>query len=199
MNPTTHNENAMATKSFSFLLSLVLYFLTFSSCGSYCWRARVDRTKGLAYSVETSQIKGMNENKRTQLVDKLFASYPVWLCRPSVSFGLLRCVEIKNGWEIRFLRHCALRLGKTGSRNRSLHQFTIAGGFLTARESGHLSFHAHEDGYLETHVDRYCPQLCGEAPVPLFRAAFYRSTQSILHAYVMWRFHRYCRQSVAST
>ena len=35
----------------------------------------------------------------------------------------------------------------------------------------------------------YCPWLAGPAPVPFIRKWMYLSTQSLVHAYVMWRFH----------
>jgi hypothetical protein len=36
----------------------------------------------------------------------------------------------------------------------------------------------------------YCPWVAGPAPVPTHRKWTYLSSQSIVHAYVMWRFHQ---------
>lgn len=46
---------------------------------------------------------------------------------------------------------------------------------------------------LVTEIRGYSPRLLGgKEPVPWYRKCLYLSTQSILHAYVMWRFQRYC-------
>jgi len=42
-------------------------------------------------------------------------------------------------------------------------------------------------------VNEYHPLLVGSTlPIPILRKWVYRLTQSIIHAYVMWRFHDYC-------
>ena len=38
----------------------------------------------------------------------------------------------------------------------------------------------------------YFPTLVGRPPVIPIRAWVYRSTQSMVHSYIMWRFHQYC-------
>ncbi len=45
---------------------------------------------------------------------------------------------------------------------------------------------------LETRVIDYKPALAGFPPVGRMRKSFYSSTQRLLHAYVMWRFHNHC-------
>lgn len=46
---------------------------------------------------------------------------------------------------------------------------------------------------LVTEIRGFSPRLLGgKEPVPWYRKCLYLSTQSILHAYVMWRFQRYC-------
>ena len=38
----------------------------------------------------------------------------------------------------------------------------------------------------------YHPSISGPAPVGFVRYCTYKSTQSLVHAYVMWRFHKRC-------
>jgi hypothetical protein len=45
---------------------------------------------------------------------------------------------------------------------------------------------------ISTSIGGYRPSLAGSAPVNLFRKWAYLSTQSMVHAGVMWRFHRRC-------
>jgi hypothetical protein len=45
---------------------------------------------------------------------------------------------------------------------------------------------------ISTTIGGYRPSLAGSAPVHVFRKWTYLSTQSIIHANVMWRFHRRC-------
>ncbi len=45
---------------------------------------------------------------------------------------------------------------------------------------------------LETRVIDYRPALAGFPPVGKMRKSLYTSTQRLLHAYVMWRFHNHC-------
>jgi hypothetical protein len=46
---------------------------------------------------------------------------------------------------------------------------------------------------LDTAIADYRPALAGsKLPISRMRAGIYRSTQSLLHAYVMWKFHHYC-------
>jgi hypothetical protein len=53
-----------------------------------------------------------------------------------------------------------------------------------------------EETKLVTEIRGYNPWLIGSIqPVPLYRKLLYLSTQSIVHAYVMWRFHRHCLHS----
>lgn len=47
---------------------------------------------------------------------------------------------------------------------------------------------------IATAISGYRPALCGGAvPVSTWRAGFYLRSQSILHGYIMWKFHRHCR------
>ena len=41
-------------------------------------------------------------------------------------------------------------------------------------------------------ADGFFPALAGSTPISRTRAVIYRSSQSLLHAYIMWRFHHHC-------
>jgi hypothetical protein len=45
---------------------------------------------------------------------------------------------------------------------------------------------------LVTSIHGYRPALCGQPPIHPLRSTLYLFTQSLVHAHVMWRFHRYC-------
>jgi hypothetical protein len=50
---------------------------------------------------------------------------------------------------------------------------------------------------IQTNIVGYRPWLCGATkPVPALRANLYLHSQSIVHGYVMWRFHRRCRRKL---
>lgn len=54
----------------------------------------------------------------------------------------------------------------------------------------HLYFHSNKIILLTEIVGNYRPSLAGHRiPIPAWRNIFYCSTQRIVHAYVMWRFH----------
>ena len=56
-----------------------------------------------------------------------------------------------------------------------------------------------EEVLIITKIKNYSPMLVGTREPPrLLRKATYLSTQSIFHAYVMWRFHKYCIHSERS-
>jgi hypothetical protein len=81
----------------------------------------------------------------------------------------------------------------------------IVGGCMARRRkpggsySGSLTF-VLEQSSLDTYrietgiTNDYRPSLAGPPPVSSVRGWFYQSTQSLLHAYVMWRFHRFSYQ-----
>ena len=50
--------------------------------------------------------------------------------------------------------------------------------------------------YLKSEVVDYTPAIAGCAPVPSFRQILYCNSQPFVHAYVMWRYHRRCRNIV---
>jgi len=46
---------------------------------------------------------------------------------------------------------------------------------------------------MQTEIVDYPPAIAGEAPISWLRKSFYLNTQSYVHAYVMWRYHKRCR------
>jgi hypothetical protein len=81
----------------------------------------------------------------------------------------------------------------------------IVGGFMASRRtpggsySGSLRFVLEQSSSntyrIETGIaNDYRPSLAGPPPVSTVRGWVYQSTQSLLHSYVMWRFHRFCYQ-----
>lgn len=52
---------------------------------------------------------------------------------------------------------------------------------------------------IETQILDYPPQLAGSPPVYWMRKEFYLKTQGVVHAYVMYRFHKRCRDSILDT
>lgn len=71
---------------------------------------------------------------------------------------------------------------------------------------GYLDFTASFENYdsdpskimmmITTKIINYPPKIAGPAPVCLIRKAIYLKSQSLLHAYVMWRFHSHCHKAV---
>jgi hypothetical protein len=223
---------------------------------NYKWSAFLNTTTGLASSKESSIVpKSSNlarwihsattsQNSLLSQFEKTIQTYPQWLSRTPVTFGLLRAEAgpTTGAWRLR-LRLVNLELLSFGPIRQS-HGFSyrqdvspeqslqtsqcvvslpITGGFLTTmnknnhrNEQGPLilftlrhSKTIHNDPttatttqhhnnatdtiQLQTALIHYRPTLVGSRlPVPDWRQRLYSSTQSFVHAHVMWRFHRYC-------
>jgi hypothetical protein len=80
--------------------------------GAFAWKAAVDRASGIATSTETSDAPKRSRLRKTldetddedmlRLTKDLFSSYPLWLCRFPVTFGILKAVPADGGgYEIR--------------------------------------------------------------------------------------------------
>lgn len=154
----------------------------------------------------------------SKLVEDMFRQYPTWLAGWRVTFGCLRATPVNE--EARHKQEIPIRDALFGvtllsfdgqgklQRRRVKRQteynmvIPIVGGLMTLPtpkgSCGGLSFS------LITNTDRdmltletsivggYRPTIVGPAPVSRFRASVYRSTQSLVHAYIMWRFHHFC-------
>lgn len=237
----------------------------------FCWRAALDRKTGEATATEISTPRRKSNRAGAQHVpitssdDKslidLLKSYPVWLSRPSVSFGALRPSALSkprdvartridrtralNGLESQQGSAAGISINDSlfglnllcfgnprstmttmksnnGSRRRRFQvDFPVIGGLLDgkrqvqATDSANISEHGcirfvveqeevkvqDEDNtqlgrkfwsnvQIESSIcDGYCPAISGGAPVNVIRKIAYLSSQSLVHAYVMWRFH----------
>ena len=180
------------------IVLLLLSLLPCIWCKSFTWNANVDCPTGKAFSTEQSVLPEVRyDGKRLQ---QAFQAYPSWLCRPNVTFGLLRCRNHASGFDLRFLRQTALRFGPARTSSNSV-TFPVSGGFLACEEAknqGSLILEV-RDGQVVTRLDGFRPRLCGSrVPIHPLRAQFYLKTQSVFHTYVMWRFHRYCGYKVVS-
>ena len=240
---------------------------------SFCWRAALDQKTGEATATEISTPRrrsnraGAQHLPRTSCDDKslidLLKSYPVWLSRPSVSFGILRTRELSKPRDVtrtridqtRSLNGIEAQQGSVsgisisdslfglnllcfgnpqstvtamkangGNRRRSIQvDFPVIGGLLDGKrqaeaavspikisEHGCIRFVIEQEEVkmqdeekaqrsqafwsnvrIESSIcDGYCPAISGDAPVNPTRKVAYLSSQSLVHAYVMWRFHR---------
>jgi len=131
----------------------------------------------------------------------LFLDYPRWLASKSITFGLIGTKhDVDNSIKILFLGFVVLIFGAAISKKTDTTlqvTYPVMGGFLSGKncneKNGELVFFADfDDNRLETRVVDYQPAIAG-APKLLFlswlRRFIYRCTQSVTHAYVMWRFH----------
>eukprot|EP00978_Attheya_sp_CCMP212_P023949 scaffold74372_cov57-Attheya_sp.AAC.3 len=228
---------------------------------AFQWTAALDRSTGIATSTETSVLRGLqnsnNANKMfEQWVKMLFGSYPTWLVKSSVSFGLLRAVpfyeendrKVVVGTSIedalfrvslltfglpqfskitrnpsRATTTTAEKLNKSDETwNPSTAKITeyrvdipVIGGLMAYSKKnpnmprGSLRFSleqectpnntttenntaAHDIRMVTSITNGYHPSISGPAPVGFVRYCTYKSTQSLVHAYVMWRFHKRC-------
>ena len=233
---------------------------------TFCWRAALDRKTGEAIATEISTPRRRSKRAGAQdapitscdeksLID-LLKSYPVWLSRPSVSFGVLRISELSkprdvtrtrtNGIEAQQGSAIGMSINDSlfglnllcfgnpqstvtamkangGNRRRSIQvDFPVIGGLLDGKrqtqgvtsindinEHGCIRFIVEQEEVkmrdeekaqrsqafwskvrIESSIcDGYCPAISGSAPVNPIRKVAYLSSQSLVHAYVMWRFH----------
>lgn len=166
-----------------------------SSKMGYRWQATVDVHSGVCNSKETSPWKRGDDD--VDLYDA-FCGYPRWLCRFLVTFGLLRARDTVDGTDICFLGTTAFQFGKphqlgvfTTSSSTVKTILPIQGGWLTKQPTGALIF-SQDNDTLETSVVHYRPFRKVDGKVNTLRSFLYLHSQSIVHGYVMWRFHRYC-------
>jgi hypothetical protein len=190
------------------IISIVLlsFFFIKTEASSYRWSASIDRSTGVARSRESSTIPSTSQLAKQPSAQAIFSCYPQWLCTGKVSLGLLKARTQQDGSTFVQDRIFGLDLLKFGKRkcmgNNSIC-LPITGGIMAlsddGRNYGSLVFSIIQEGkMMETEIDHgYRPTIAGKAPVSYFRAWTYRSSQSLLHAYVMWRFHGYCYNAIA--
>ena len=117
--------------------------------------------------------------------------------------------------EVSSTRHASLKSNVKGcTSTQCVWSFPITGGLLTAPETtrmkeglGKVVFvlkktSVHEASESDTNVQcsirselvGYRPFVVGRAPANVIRTGIYLGSQSMVHAWVMWRFHRRCRE-----
>lgn len=195
----------------------------------FSWSASIDRPTGIATSSETSQVWNGSDleckllrakpKRRLQCLQNNFESYPNWLAKKLVTFGVLRAIENEKGSiaiQDVFFGCNLLTFDRPTSRfqvkdreRRFTVNLPVTGGIMAYREDsrkdrhgdlGRLLFSVVETTTpnkttrfsLETGISGYRPAIAGGPPVSRVRKWMYQSTQSYVHAYVMWRFHRSC-------
>ena len=173
---------------------------------------------------DTTSNRRMDDRSWRESIIQKFESYPQWMCQGSVSLGLLQAVphrpsrtiggcayEIRTRWGgIRLLTfdrpyrrwNSLLDQWKGSSKDRIT--LPILGGRMTAtgtsqENQGSLVFTLYDDQqqqqcrrFIVTEIDQYRPMLLGAGG--RWRTRVYLHTQSVIHAYVMWRFHHYIQQ-----
>jgi len=165
-----------------------------------------------------SLCRAMNSSRTpAKLVESVFGRYPSWLAGWRVTFGCLRAVptmDEKNSIHATALRDslCGVTLlsfgqGRFHVRRKLQTEYRmvipIVGGLMALPSSkgsyGSLVFSLirNDDGndslsLVTSIADDYRPAIAGSPPVSRLRAGLYRSSQSLFHAYIMWRFHHYC-------
>mmetsp|Transcript_5022 Transcript_5022/g.14638 ORF Transcript_5022/g.14638 Transcript_5022/m.14638 type:complete len:240 (-) Transcript_5022:69-788(-) len=157
-----------------------------------------------------------SRQKLCQLYERMVTNYPTWLCKKNMTFGLFRPSIVKDddatNLQLKLGRINMLTFGvpklsaaPDGGISSCAIQIPVEGGLLSLppdaenNDQGRLEFSldaipAEDDSILvklTTKIDgNYRPSIGGSPPVPIYRKAMYRFTQSVVHAYVMWRFHR---------
>ena len=199
--------------------------------GGYAWQASVDRATGLAAAQELSTFRlslSQQQQQQSPLLPHILGNYPAWLCRGTVTLGLLRAVRQQPGGstrlETRLLGLPILTFGRARGQKIAIRTATTrqqaiewkypiqgGGGLLLAAAAaagGNLvvtlrpKAGANKDDsvvVLDTQLVAYRPALVGttaQQPANPLRIAFYLSTQSVIHGYAMWRFHRFVRHEL---
>jgi hypothetical protein len=186
----------------------------------FSWQASLDAPTGLARAKETSKAAFTTTGSSRQATRKLqhfsrnlAASYPNWLVSGSVTLGILRAVSNPNDLsttlkprliDLRLLSFGDLRI-KRATATGCEFELPITGGLLSLPPKGKhnrgcLNFEVITDKMTDgsvischlrtTIVGNYRPWVAGDPPVPFLRKWTYLSSQSLVHAYVMWRYHK---------
>lgn len=190
------------------------------------WEAKLDPKSGLANSFESSQSsldKKVSGKILSEKVNDIFASYPDWLCGFGVTFGLLKAmkrpVELFGSKKKRNYNEAitiyssifnlelltfGVERGRTRRRNGNAipsYEYHVIGGLLAYSNDcrGSITFDVFSDNdkiKFESRVNEYIPAISGGAPVNFLREKMYTGSQRLVHAYVMWRYHHFLRQSL---
>lgn len=205
------------------VVALVWFFICFlqaSAARSYRWKTWVDKSSGMAESLEESLFPIQSQWQQHQGIKKVtshvFAQYPEFLSTARVSFGLLRTTKgtkrspratkekkdqfcLKDTiFGLNLLTFGPPRHGRRRSQLTTRHPM-VGGILVSSLGTGCIEVSVDHDKNLCRISSRitpgYYPALIlgarGDTVHP-WRLLLYRSTQAQIHAYVMWRFHRHC-------
>mmetsp|Transcript_6327 Transcript_6327/g.14286 ORF Transcript_6327/g.14286 Transcript_6327/m.14286 type:complete len:236 (+) Transcript_6327:771-1478(+) len=194
------------------VLATLLFGRVLGGSVDFRWKAWIDTKTGIAESWEKSSFRpapvNLSRPKEREVCQRVFTEYPDWLAKPRVTFGLLRtkpikdstCVSLFGRWNVlRFGKYRLSTITRRGREVKTTILLPMVGGFMTLPHKdgcGVLEFslvQRNDETRMETKIAKgYRPALAGRAPVHPLRAFTYRRTQSLLHAYIMWRFHKHC-------
>ena len=186
---------------------------------AFQWSGSLDSKTGLANSIERSEIAHNSNIETIQCrAHELFSNYPKWLVRKRVTFGSLclreRAIcdslfgskllifdsfpsydeESENsvGKKVHFLLPISGGgLANRGDNRQSEADFSFGSLQFTLTESNSKNQETQPVLELETRVVGFKSAIAGSAPVGKVRKLIYLSSQRLVHAYVMWRYHRY--------
>ena len=159
------------------------------------------------------------QNNGDPFLKDLLGNYPGWLSRGSVTLGLLQAVPQSGGGtrlQTRLFGINILTFGKPAAQKLALQassavrqqaiqwKYPIRDGLFVAptkqSAAGDLVLTlrgASDDNnivVLDTQLVAYRPRVVGaHAPANPMRIALYLGSQSVVHGYAMWRFHRFVR------
>jgi hypothetical protein len=195
-----------------------------SQHSDFAWQASLDRATGLAASKETSQLQLkhktpskpmlarlcdqiVRQHKLSKCSTEFVSTWTKFLCSGPVTLGFFQAIKDDKGFsslQPRWLPLPILKFGKIRQCHYNAWEIPIQEGFLSLtgpknNARGKLTFQVHQkhDRFcLQTNIVDYRPWLAGQAPVPLVRKSLYLSTQSIVHAYITWRFHQAWRHEL---
>ena len=196
----------------------IIVLLTFHQATPFQWEASLDRGTGVAASKEVSwvtietplDVKDHWGEKSKQMV----ASWTDFLCQKSMTFGILQAKHDPTiGAASLHLRglpmFSILTFGPLTERRKYVWEIPILPGWLARPdpiqkdyfgrlrfelkpmlEGSHRTKQPNAKLKLESSIVDYRPWLVGPAPVSRIRKYLYLNSQSQIHAYVTWRFHK---------
>jgi hypothetical protein len=179
---------------------------------NFTWKARIDPQTGLASSIEESTAKVSRNVNVKRISEDFVATWPDFICQGSVTLGLFEAKRQGTSSCISIRPRCIpinlLTFGMARPRNQRANIFygeiPIEGGVLalpTSKDNkkyGKLTFSVTKQEqqssdkhyvFLKSKIVNYRPWLVGRHPSKV-RQRLYLSTQSVLHAYITWRFHK---------
>lgn len=145
-------------------------------------------------SITVTQCRNENYLNKSCEYQKRVSRHCVMAKIPIVG-GLLVCGgNTKNRTELN-MKATKMRIGENHGEIRLQLTLPKHGRYLCKQNE---LYRQNEDDVIqiETRVVDYSPSIAGRPPIGNVRRFLYRHSQSYLHAYVMWRFHNHCYNSI---